>query len=102
MAAGIPSDVTVCAACGLAVERGNVLVCDGCELGFHLGCAEMPGQKEVVLEEWLCGKCESNEVRCNRWPLGAAKGGIKRKNSGINNALSSGNGEGEDLSVLRY
>lgn len=104
--AELPGGVSVCAACGLQVVQGNVLVCDGCELGFHLGCAEMRGQKEMVSGEWLCGKCLSSAVPCNRWPLGVKTEAKvnKRGNCGILdiNALPSSDGEGEDLSVSRY
>uniref|UniRef100_A0A5B6YUQ3 Putative methyl-CpG-binding domain-containing protein 9 isoform X2 n=1 Tax=Davidia involucrata TaxID=16924 RepID=A0A5B6YUQ3_DAVIN len=75
--AGDPAEVpgdsfgSVCGACGLPEVRGHVVVCDGCESGFHIGCAGMQGRQVLMLDEWMCGKCVSNGVPSNRWPLGS-------------------------------
>ncbi|XP_052196000.1 methyl-CpG-binding domain-containing protein 9 [Diospyros lotus] len=70
--AGIPGgdDASACAACGLPEAREHVVVCDGCERGFHVGCTGMQGIHAVILDEWICGKCVGDGVRSNRWPLG--------------------------------
>ncbi|KAK4420807.1 PHD finger protein [Sesamum alatum] len=40
-------------------EIGNVLICDGCEKGYHLKCLQTTNQKGVPRGEWHCGKCLS-------------------------------------------
>ncbi|KAI4346993.1 hypothetical protein L6164_007848 [Bauhinia variegata] len=70
--AGIPGDVrgSACASCGKPEVRGHVVVCDGCERGFHLGCAGMRSRQAVKFDEWVCGECVSSGVKSKRWPLG--------------------------------
>ncbi|KAE9449142.1 hypothetical protein C3L33_18950, partial [Rhododendron williamsianum] len=72
--ARIPGGDSPCAACGDTGEGegGGVVVCDGCERGFHLGCcAPMRGREaEEAAEEWLCGECLSKGVVSSRWKLG--------------------------------
>ncbi|KAF7819608.1 methyl-CpG-binding domain-containing protein 9 [Senna tora] len=70
--AGIPSDVSgsACGACGRPEVRGRMVVCDGCERGFHLGCAETRARQDVSPDEWVCGDCVSGGVKSKRWPLG--------------------------------
>ncbi|TQD71328.1 hypothetical protein C1H46_043130 [Malus baccata] len=70
--AGVPGSArgSACAACGKPEVRGHVVVCDGCERGFHLTCAGMRGRQAVNLVEWVCGDCLSGGVRSKRWPLG--------------------------------
>ncbi|KAL9269988.1 Methyl-CpG-binding domain-containing protein, partial [Drosera capensis] len=84
-AEGAPADIpgegrpAACAACGRIDARGHVVVCDGCERVFHLGCAGVKGSsgREVAagLVEWLCGECVSGGVGSRRWPLGKKKSG---------------------------
>ncbi|KAL0302000.1 UNVERIFIED_CONTAM: PHD finger protein [Sesamum radiatum] len=40
-------------------EIGSVLICDGCEKGYHLKCLQTTNQKGVPRGEWHCGKCLS-------------------------------------------
>ncbi|CAL5370051.1 unnamed protein product [Camellia sinensis] len=70
--AHVPGDASGsgCAACGRPEVGGDVVVCDGCERGFHLGCAGMRGRQVVVLDEWICRECVSDGVPINRWALG--------------------------------
>ncbi|GAB2276541.1 hypothetical protein Dimus_011260 [Dionaea muscipula] len=78
---GLPADIpgegrsSVCGACGKPEVRGHVVVCDGCEQGFHLGCAGMRGRQAASLEEWVCGECLSGGFGSRRWPLGRTKDG---------------------------
>jgi len=60
----------MCGACGKPEVRGQVVVCDGCERGFHLGCA---GRQAINSAEWLCGECLSGGVKSKRWPLGVKR-----------------------------
>ena len=100
--AGIPSDVrgSACGLCGKPEVRGHVVICDGCERGFHLGCAGMRGRQAVNLDEWVCAECVSNGVKSKRWPLG-----VKSKQLLDINASppSDVDGEGcEEVQDLRY
>lgn len=73
--AGVPGEDDArgsgtCGACGRPeVGVGLVVVCDGCERGFHLGCA---GVRHALLslDEWVCADCECSGVKSKRWPLG--------------------------------
>ncbi|GAB4854778.1 hypothetical protein Ancab_023363 [Ancistrocladus abbreviatus] len=71
-AADIPGEgrLSDCGACGRPEVRGHVVVCDGCERGFHFGCAGMRGRQAALLEEWVCGECLSAGIGSRRWPLG--------------------------------
>lgn len=63
-----------CGLCGLPEKRGETLICDGCERGFHVSCARYwPRQQRMAAEEWLCDECSMNEVPKKRWTLGAVK-----------------------------
>lgn len=70
--AGVPGSArgSACPFCGKPEVRGHVVVCDGCERGFHLTCAGMRGRQAVNLEEWVCEECTGTGVRSKRWPLG--------------------------------
>ncbi|GAV72561.1 Bromodomain domain-containing protein/PHD domain-containing protein/MBD domain-containing protein/FYRN domain-containing protein/FYRC domain-containing protein, partial [Cephalotus follicularis] len=85
-----------CGVCGLPEERGHVVVCDGCERGFHLGCAEIRGRQAVNLGEWLCGECVNGGVNSKRWPLG-----IKSKRILDINASPPSDGDGEASEELQ-
>eukprot|EP00257_Ricinus_communis_P015651 XP_015573615.1 methyl-CpG-binding domain-containing protein 9 [Ricinus communis] len=78
IAAGLPEEekLLVCGACGKpeAREKDEVVVCDGCERGFHLLCAGMHGKEEVMkFLDWICGDCVNNGIKSKRWPLGVNK-----------------------------
>lgn len=91
---------SVCAACGKPEVRGHVVVCDGCERGFHLGCAGMRGRQAVSLDEWVCGDCMFSGVRSKRWPLGVKSKRILDINA---SPPSDGDAEGsEEVIDLRY
>ena len=45
-------DNDVCASCG---GHGELVLCDGCEAGFHLACV---GLRSVPEGEWLCPHCD--------------------------------------------
>ncbi|XP_042497972.1 methyl-CpG-binding domain-containing protein 9-like isoform X2 [Macadamia integrifolia] len=99
-AAELPGEVrcgSTCSACGRPEVRGSVVVCDGCERGFHLSCAGMRGRQAIMLEEWMCGDCARKGGGSERWPLGAVRSGFKR--SGVRlldiNASPPSEGEGE-------
>ncbi|XP_048128819.1 methyl-CpG-binding domain-containing protein 9 isoform X2 [Rhodamnia argentea] len=58
-----------CAACGEPEGGGgHVVVCDGCERGFHVACAGV--MRGMDVEEWVCRECVGRGVKSRRWPLG--------------------------------
>lgn len=89
-----------CGACGKPEVRGHVVVCDGCERGFHLGCAGMRGRQALNLDEWLCTDCECSGVKSKRWPLGVKSKRILDMNASPPSDVD-GDGEGDgNLEVL--
>ncbi|XP_014510912.1 methyl-CpG-binding domain-containing protein 9 [Vigna radiata var. radiata] len=76
--ASLPSGgLAPCAACSkpcptAAGSHHHLVVCDGCERGFHLACAGIRGggRQAASLEEWVCGECVASGVKSKRWPLG--------------------------------
>ncbi|ESW23089.1 hypothetical protein PHAVU_004G017600 [Phaseolus vulgaris] len=76
--AAVPSGgLANCAACSkpcpaAAGSHHHLVVCDGCERGFHLACAGIRGggRQAASLEEWVCGECVAAGVKSKRWPLG--------------------------------
>lgn len=82
--------------------RGHVVVCDGCERGFHLACTGMRGAHALNFEDWVCGDCFSSGVKSKRWPLG-----VKSKQLLDINASPPSDGDaygedGEELPGFRY
>lgn len=51
-----PEDPTYCEVCGMSDREDRLLLCDGCDLGFHLECLDPP-LESVPLEEWFCTEC---------------------------------------------
>ncbi|KAK7316429.1 hypothetical protein VNO77_35457 [Canavalia gladiata] len=75
--AALPRAPAPCAVCAKPEPRGaagshHLVVCDGCERGFHLACAGIRGggRQAASIDEWVCGECVSAGVKSKRWPLG--------------------------------
>ena len=88
-----------CGACGTsaAAGGGRLVVCDGCERGFHLACAGVSGRLSAG-EEWVCGECVDGGVRSKRWPLGLK---AKKRILDINaSPPSDGDGDSEEMQEL--
>ncbi|OMO80724.1 hypothetical protein CCACVL1_12795 [Corchorus capsularis] len=99
--AGVPvgKEDEPCGACGTsaAAGGGRVVVCDGCERGFHLACAGIPGRLSAA-EEWVCVECVGRGVRSKRWPLGLK---AKKRILDINaSPPSDGDCDGEEVQEL--
>lgn len=45
-----------CERCGKSDDQANIIVCDSCDQGFHLNCAEPP-LAAMPEFEWNCSKC---------------------------------------------
>ncbi|XP_050430388.1 lysine-specific demethylase lid [Adelges cooleyi] len=50
-----------CQKCGSGKSEETILICDGCDLSFHMQCL-MPPLTSVPKGEWRCPKCVANEV----------------------------------------
>ncbi|XP_069132636.1 PHD and RING finger domain-containing protein 1-like [Argopecten irradians] len=49
-------DPTYCEVCGRCDREDRLLLCDGCDQGFHCECLTPPLQ-EIPVEEWFCPEC---------------------------------------------
>lgn len=52
---------TYCEVCNYCDREERLLLCDGCDLGYHLECLDPP-LTHVPLEEWFCPACVAAEV----------------------------------------
>ncbi|XP_060801312.1 PHD and RING finger domain-containing protein 1 isoform X2 [Amyelois transitella] len=50
-------DPTVCEVCGSTDNEESMLLCDGCDLGYHMQCL-VPPLSEVPIDQWLCPNCD--------------------------------------------
>ncbi|XP_059045610.1 PHD and RING finger domain-containing protein 1-like [Achroia grisella] len=51
-------DPTMCEVCGRTNDEETMLLCDGCDLGFHMQCLSPP-LTEVPTDQWLCPNCDN-------------------------------------------
>mmetsp|Transcript_15334 Transcript_15334/g.39028 ORF Transcript_15334/g.39028 Transcript_15334/m.39028 type:complete len:232 (+) Transcript_15334:294-989(+) len=51
-------DTLMCGVCGQGDAEDQMILCDGCERGFHTYCLE-PQMKQIPLGEWFCEECRS-------------------------------------------
>ncbi|XP_008852616.1 PHD and RING finger domain-containing protein 1 isoform X2 [Nannospalax galili] len=49
-------DPTFCEVCGRSDREDRLLLCDGCDAGYHMECLDPPLQ-EVPVDEWFCPEC---------------------------------------------
>ncbi|KAM7396487.1 hypothetical protein PAMP_019523 [Pampus punctatissimus] len=59
---------TNCEVCGGSDREDRLLLCDGCDSGYHMECLTPP-LDAVPVEEWFCPECEAN----NRHSRGSAE-----------------------------
>ncbi|XP_068202193.1 dentin sialophosphoprotein-like [Palaemon carinicauda] len=52
---------TYCEVCNQCDREERLLLCDGCDLGYHLECLDPPLQ-QVPVEEWFCPVCVAVDV----------------------------------------
>ncbi|KAI5637677.1 PHD-finger domain-containing protein [Phthorimaea operculella] len=53
----VVEDPTPCEICGSTDNEETMLLCDGCDLGFHMQCLTPP-LTEVPPDQWLCPNCD--------------------------------------------
>ncbi|PIK48684.1 putative PHD and RING finger domain-containing protein 1 [Apostichopus japonicus] len=49
-------DLTFCEMCGHSNHEDRLLLCDGCNQGYHCECLEPP-LESIPVEEWFCPNC---------------------------------------------
>ncbi|NXY02911.1 PHRF1 protein, partial [Pteruthius melanotis] len=49
-------DPTFCEVCGRSDREDRLLLCDGCDAGYHMECLDPP-LSEVPVDEWFCPAC---------------------------------------------
>ncbi|KAM6926799.1 uncharacterized protein phrf1 isoform 2-T3 [Lycodopsis pacificus] len=59
---------TSCEVCGGSDREDRLLLCDGCDSGYHMECLTPP-LDSVPVEEWFCPECEAS----NRHSRGSAE-----------------------------
>ncbi|XP_054270234.1 PHD and RING finger domain-containing protein 1-like isoform X2 [Macrosteles quadrilineatus] len=64
-------DSTVCEVCYMADREETLLLCDGCDNGYHMECL-YPPLEYVPIEEWYCPECAPQYRR------GRSEGGSRR------------------------
>ncbi len=50
---------TFCEVCGRRDREDRLLLCDGCDAGYHLDCLDPP-LDTVPVEEWFCPECPNH------------------------------------------
>ncbi|XP_066557176.1 PHD and RING finger domain-containing protein 1 isoform X2 [Amia ocellicauda] len=53
-------DQTNCEVCGRSDREDRLLLCDGCDAGYHMECLNPP-LDAVPVEEWFCPECVANQ-----------------------------------------
>ncbi|XP_068964024.1 PHD and RING finger domain-containing protein 1 isoform X1 [Petaurus breviceps papuanus] len=49
-------DPTFCEVCGRSDREDRLLLCDGCDAGYHMDCLN-PSLSQVPVNEWFCPEC---------------------------------------------
>ncbi|XP_070828463.1 PHD and RING finger domain-containing protein 1 [Chaetodon trifascialis] len=57
--ANLDLEQTSCEVCGDSDREDRLLLCDGCDAGYHMECLTPP-LDSVPVEEWFCPECEAN------------------------------------------
>jgi hypothetical protein len=60
-----PNDVTCCEVCGECTNEEVLLLCDGCDKGFHIYCLSPP-LKRVPRGNWYCVPCKQIVLESKR------------------------------------
>ena len=56
----LPEDnPTLCERCGCGDREDSLLLCDGCDLGYHMDCL-VPSLSRVPRGRWFCPTCEAS------------------------------------------
>ena len=91
-AVGDGDGAVVCEVCGKDDKPAELLLCDGCDMGWHMRCAT-PQLKEVPEGEWFCAGC-SSAGRGSRGGGGSGSGAAAARGSAAGASSSSSGGGG--------
>ncbi|XP_077451953.1 uncharacterized protein phrf1 isoform X2 [Stigmatopora argus] len=58
---GLDLELTNCEVCQGSDREDRLLLCDGCDAGYHMECLTPP-LDTVPVEEWFCPECVSNNI----------------------------------------
>lgn len=56
----VVDDPTFCEICMQSTREDRMLLCDGCDSGYHLECLNPPLEHVPVEENWYCPECSRN------------------------------------------
>lgn len=67
-------EALVCTACGSGADEGRLLLCDGCDRGWHIYCL-VPPKPQLPSEEeaWFCDTCTSLHANAIPGDTGASQ-----------------------------
>lgn len=57
----LENDATYCQVCEQCDREDRMLLCDGCDLGYHMECLDPP-MHQVPIEEWYCPRCSIHDL----------------------------------------
>jgi len=72
-----PADDTVCEECKLGDNAEQLMLCDGCDDGYHSYCVKL---KEVPKGDWFCSKCLAKQQVEQEGEKPALRGAIQTEN----------------------
>ncbi|XP_025021860.1 PHD and RING finger domain-containing protein 1 isoform X1 [Python bivittatus] len=70
----LEEDPTFCEVCGRSDREDRLLLCDGCDAGYHMECLNPP-LNEVPVDEWFCPPC----APANAMPVDAETGQVSEE-----------------------
>ena len=56
----VQEDPTYCEVCQQCDREHRMLLCDGCDSGYHLECLDPPIDEVPLDEHWFCPECSRN------------------------------------------
>jgi len=67
-------EALVCTACGSGADEGRLLLCDGCDRGWHIYCL-VPPKPQLPSEEeaWFCETCTRSQAHPSPGSTGASQ-----------------------------
>lgn len=68
-------DPTYCEICGNCDREDRMLLCDGCDLGYHMECLDPP-LSHVPVDNWYCSECDHNTSANSNGAIAEAVGKV--------------------------
>ena len=76
---------TLCEVCGKGERPSELLLCDGCDLGWHMGCV-VPAVRRVPEGSWFCASC-TRGASASASASASAGGGAPKRVRGVDAEL---------------